>query len=163
ISNHVICPMVHRKETLGASLGSLYSHMAGMINPANGMPTNAALFPQGVDAACHPVRFDFGNFLATGPVGANFAPFVPGGNSTMQPNMRLNIEGDRLEERRQLLNQLDGIKRQLDTSGSFDAMDHIQTQAVDIILRGASDAFDLSKESDRTVARYDTAPLVRPE
>src|SRR5262249_5838409 len=28
ISNHVISPIVHRKETLGASLGTLYSHMA---------------------------------------------------------------------------------------------------------------------------------------
>src|SRR5262249_28113562 len=43
ISNHVICPIVHRKETLGASLGSLYSRLAGMTHSANGMPTNAAL------------------------------------------------------------------------------------------------------------------------
>jgi hypothetical protein len=163
ISNHLIYPIVHRKETLGASLGSLYSHMAGMINPASGMPTNAALFPKAVDARCYPVRMDFGNFLSTGPVSSAFAPFVPGGNSTLQENMRLRIDRERLNDRRQLLGQLDGIKRQIDTSGVLDSMDRIKSQAFDLILRSAADAFDLSRESARTIARYDTAPLVRPE
>src|SRR5262252_8373052 len=36
ISNHVICPIVHRKETLGANLGSLCSRLAGMTHPGNG-------------------------------------------------------------------------------------------------------------------------------
>jgi hypothetical protein len=163
ISNHVICPIVHRKETLGASLGALYSHMAGMVNPANGMPTNAALFPQSVDASCQPVRMDFGSFLATGPVSSAFAPFVPGGSSTLQQNMRLNMDRDRLDDRRRILGQIDGLKRQIDASGTMDAMDRIQAQAFDIVLRSAADAFDLSRESAKTIARYDTAGLVRPE
>jgi hypothetical protein len=163
ISNHVICPIVHKKETLGASLGALYSHMTGTINPANGMPTNAALFPQSVDASCHPVRMDFGNFLATGPLSSALAPFVPGGSSTLQQNMRLKMDRDRLDDRRQLLGQIDGIKRQIDASGTMDAMDRIQSQAFDIVLRSATDAFDLSQEPTKTIARYDTAALVRPE
>jgi hypothetical protein len=163
ISNHVICPIVHKKETLGASLGALYSRMAGMTNPANGMPTNAALFPQSVNARCQPTRMDFGNFLATGPVGSAFAPFVPGGNSTLQQNMRLKIDRGRLDDRRHLLSQLDDVKRQIDTTGTMDAMDRIESQAFDVILRGAADAFDLSRESDKIIARYDTDGLVRPE
>jgi hypothetical protein len=163
ISNHLIYPIVHPRETLGASLGALYSRMAGMTSPANGIPTNAALFPPAVDPGCHPVRMDFGNFLATGPVGSAFAPFVPGGSSTLQQNMRLNFERDRLDDRRQLLSRLDGIKRQLDTSGTLDDMNRIQSQAFEVILRGAVNAFDLSRESSKTIARYDTAGLVRPE
>jgi len=163
ISNHLIYPIVHPTETLGANLGSIYSRMAGMTHPANGMPTNAAIFPQSVDAKCYPVRFDFGNFLATGPVGAGFAPFVPGGSSTLQENMRLNIDRDQLGHRRRLLGQFDDLKRQIDLSGTMDAMDDIQTQAFDVILCGAADAFDLSRESSKTIARYDTAGLVRPE
>src|SRR5262249_55277452 len=58
--------------------------------------------------------------------------------------------------------QFDSINRQVDTSG-LDAMDRIQSQAFEIVLRGAADAFDLSRESPRTIARYDTAGLVRPE
>jgi hypothetical protein len=163
ISNHLIYPIVHPKETLGASLGALYSRMAGMTHPGNGMPTNAALFPQSVDASCHPTRMDFGSFLATGAVGSAFAPFVPGGSTTLEQNMRLKIDRGRLDERRRLLGQLDGIKRQIDTSGTRDGMHRIQSQAFDVILRGAADAFDLSRESPKTIARYDTAALVRPE
>jgi hypothetical protein len=77
--------------------------------------------------------------------------------------MRLNIARDCLDDRRQLLTQLDGIKRQIDTSGTLDAMDRIQSQAFDVILRGAAGAFDLTREDPKTIARYDTAGLVRPE
>ena len=59
VSNHVLYPIVHPKETLGASLGSLYSRMVGMTNPTNGMPTNATLFPQSVDASLRAGRKGF--------------------------------------------------------------------------------------------------------
>jgi hypothetical protein len=163
ISNHVISPIVHKKETLGANLGALFSYTAGTINPANGMPTNAALFPPCVDASCNPVRMDFGNFLSTGPLGSAFAPFVPGAGSTLQQDMRLNIDREQLDDRRRLRAQFDGLQRQLDTSGALDGMDRLESQACDLIIRGAADAFDLSRESPETIASYDTAPLVRPE
>ena len=35
-----------------------------------GMPTNAALFPQAVDDTTGPAITNFGNFAATGPLGA---------------------------------------------------------------------------------------------
>src|SRR5262249_20224796 len=134
-----------------------------MTNPGNGLPTNAALFPKSVDASCHPVRFDFGNFLATGSVGAGFAPFVPGGSSTLQDNMRLNMDRERLDQRRHLLNGLDDLKRQIDRTGIMEGMDRIQAQAFEVVLRGAANALDLSRESSKTIARYDTAALVRSE
>src|SRR5271163_1601349 len=49
ISNHLLYPIVHPKETLGGCLGSLYSRMVGTTNPTSGMPTNATVFPQSVD------------------------------------------------------------------------------------------------------------------
>jgi hypothetical protein len=163
ISNHLIYPIVHPTETLGASLGALYSRMAGMTHPVNGLPTNAALFPNSVDDRCPPTRMDFGNFLATGPVGSAFAPFVPSGTSTLQENLQLNMPRERLGERRRLMAQFDGFHRRLDALGSAEAMDRLQAQAIDVILRGAVDAFDLSRESARVIARYDTAPLLRAE
>jgi hypothetical protein len=42
-------------------------------------------------------------------------------------------------------------------------MDRIQSQAIDVILRGAADAFDLSRETPKTIARYDTTGMPRPE
>src|SRR5262249_13803577 len=96
ISNHLIYPIVHPRDTLGASLGALYSRLAARPHPVNGLPTNAALFPNPVAARCPPTRMDFGNFLATGPVGSAFAPFVPGGGSPLQQDLQLNMSRDRL-------------------------------------------------------------------
>ncbi len=45
----------------------------------------------------------------------------------------------------------------------MDGFDRTRQQASGTILRGVGDAFDLSKEDPRTIDRYDTAPLVRPE
>ncbi|MEM7386731.1 MAG: DUF1501 domain-containing protein, partial [Verrucomicrobiota bacterium] len=39
-------------------------------------------------------------------------------------------------------------------------LNRFQEQAFDVVLGGASEAFDLSDEDPRTVARYDTAPLM---
>ena len=50
-----------------------------------------------------------------------------------------------------------------DTAGSLTAMDRLNGQAFDVIFKGIVDAFDLSKEHPKTLARYDTAPLVQPD
>jgi uncharacterized protein (DUF1501 family) len=42
-------------------------------------------------------------------------------------------------------------------------MDRVREQALQTVLGGVADAFDLKQEDPRVVARYDTAPLVRPE
>jgi uncharacterized protein (DUF1501 family) len=42
-------------------------------------------------------------------------------------------------------------------------LDTQRDKAFRVILGGVADAFDLAKEDPRIVARYDTAPLVRPE
>jgi hypothetical protein len=42
----------------------------------------------------------------------------------------------------------------------METMDRYTAQAFDVILRGVADAFDLSKEDEKLIARYDTAPLV---
>src|SRR5207245_275843 len=74
----VIEPVVSR-TSFGASLGSIYAHVAGFNDPVTGMPTNAALFPRAVDPTTQPGTTSFGNFSATGPLSAACAPFVPGG------------------------------------------------------------------------------------
>ncbi len=45
----------------------------------------------------------------------------------------------------------------------LDGMDRVREQALDTVLGGVADAFKLDKEHPRVLARYDTAPLVRPE
>jgi hypothetical protein len=160
-ANHDAKPVVHR-DTLGANLGSFYSRVVGLNHPRTGLPTNVALFPKAISPKTQPPIQGLGNFLATGSLGSACAPFVPGSGGDLQRDMTLKLPRGRLDDRRLLLKQLDGLKRGLDTSGTMAAMDRLETQAFDVLLRGVAGAFDLSREDAKTVARYDTAPLVDP-
>ncbi|GIW82258.1 MAG: hypothetical protein KatS3mg105_4065 [Gemmatales bacterium] len=160
--NHDIKPIVHA-DTMNANLGSLYSRIAGVNNPVNGMPTNVALFPRAVDKDTQEANMRFGKFNATGSLGTAYAPFMPGEGGELQSDMKLKMPMERLHDRRALLRSLDRVKYAFDTSGLLEDLDRLQQQAFETILGGVADAFDLSKEDPRVVARYDTAPLVRPE
>jgi hypothetical protein len=159
--NHDIKPIVC-KQTMGANLGSLYSRVAGSNHPRTGMPTNAALFPRAVDASTQPANFGFGKFDSSGTLGAAYAPFVPGGGGNMQKDMELALKADHLDDRRNLLKGLDQIKRSIDAR-TLEGVDRFQEQAFQTILGGVARAFDLKQEDPKTVERYDTAPLVRPD
>jgi hypothetical protein len=148
------------KDTLKANLGSLYSRIAGPLRQGSAMPTNVALFPQAVDAKTGPVIKQFGDFTSSGELGATFQPFVPGASGGAQADMTLSMPMTRLDDRRALLASLDQWKRKMDGSATVGGMSEFQTQAFDVLRRGVSDAFDLSKEDPRLVARYDTAPLL---
>lgn len=161
-ANHDIKPIVG-KDSGGANLGSLYARVAGTNHPTTGMPLNAALFPRAVDAECGPAQENFGKFWSTGPLGSAYAPFVPGSGGDAQQAMRLSLARDRFDDRRNLLTNLDRIKRDLDSSDRLKGLDKFQQQAFSTILGGVAEAFDLSKEDPRTIERYDTAPLVRPD
>jgi hypothetical protein len=159
--NHDIKPVVSR-TTFGANLGSLFAHVAGFNDATTGMPTNAALFPQAVDPSTQPPNLGFGNFAATGPLSGACAPFIPGGSGTLQQDMKLKLPLDRLTDRRRLLQSLDRAHAALDTASNL-GLDSQRDKAFRIVLGSVADAFDLAKENPHTVARYDTAPLVRPE
>jgi hypothetical protein len=116
-----------------------------------------------VESRSQPAAQGLGNFLATGPLGGAYAPFAPGSGGDLRQDMRLKVPRGRLSDRRVLLARFDGLRRHLDASGDLEAMDHFTGQAFDVILRGVAGAFDLSREDPRTVARYDTAPLVAPD
>ena len=161
-ANHDIKPVVGR-DTFGANLGSLYARVAGMNHPATGMPDQRAPLPAGRrsrDAAgqCK----DFGNFPATGPLGhALMRRSCPAAAATCRRTCGSTIARDRLDDRRALLARLDGLRRAA-RSHRRHARPWTATrdQAFDVMLGGVADAFDLSKEDPKLVARYDTAPLV---
>lgn len=159
-ANHDIKPIVC-PETYRANVGSLYSRVAGTNHPRTGIPTNALLFPRAVDPERQPGTSNFGNFAATGSLGAGYAPFVPGAGGEFQTDMQLSLPRERVDDRRRLLTDLDRIRRDLDARG--EGIDRFRSQAFETILGGAAAAFDLSREDPRTIARYDTAPLVQPD
>jgi hypothetical protein len=162
--NHDIKPIVCR-DTFGANLGTLYSRVVGPNNPVNGLPTNVALFPRSVDPQAQATNgvVNYPGFLTTGPFGTAYTPFDPSSGGAVLNNMRLALPMDRLDDRRRLLNQLDRVQWQLSEDHLSEGIDRTRQQAFDIILRGVGEAFDLSREDSRVVARYDTAPLVHPD
>jgi Protein of unknown function (DUF1501) len=160
--NHDIKPIVGR-DTLRANMGSLYARIVGPIRPLTAMPTNVALFPKSVDAEAGPAISSFGNFESSGEFGTAFSPFVPGTGAGLQQDMQLNLPQSRLSDRRSLLTQLDSWKRLTDESRRVDDSRALEQLAFDALARGVADAFDLSREDPAVIARYDTAPLFRPD
>jgi uncharacterized protein (DUF1501 family) len=161
-AKHDIKPIINN-VTNKASLGAIYSRVAGATHPRTGMPTNAALYPPAVEPNSKPTTLKFGDFGSTGLLGSGCAPFAPGSGGQLQESMRLNLPKERLYDRRTLLGHLDRIHRNIDVGGTLTGMDKFQEQAFQTILGGVADAFDLSKEDPRVVARYDTSQLSRPE
>ena len=155
---HDIKPIVGA-NSLGANIGSLYARVAGMNNPVNGLPTNIALYPKAVDPEALTMIKKFGDFASPGPLGSAYAPYEAGEGGSMQRDMTLRMARDRMEDRRSLLHDLEIAKRYLGEGGGKGASG-FQAQAFEMILGGISDAFDLSEENPKTLARYDTAPLV---
>lgn len=161
--NHDIKPIVGR-DTFGANLGSIYSRIAGTNHPVTGIPTNVTLFPRAVHETTQKGTSAFGDFRATGNLGGAFAPFVPGEGGPFQEDLKLDLPLDRIADRKALLSNVDQLKRALDGQhGSGSSVESFRTQAFDMLLGGVAGAFDLSKEDAKTVARYDTEPLVDPK
>lgn len=160
-ANHDVKPIVSA-ATHEASLGAMYARVAGTTRAATGLPTSAWVNPTAIDSTERKPTLSFGKFNDPGRLGAGYAPFVPGSGGPLQQAMRLSMAPHRLHDRRELLGQLDVIKRKIDADGGLVGMDRFQEQAFDVILKGAADAFDLKNEDPRMIERYDTAPLVSP-
>jgi hypothetical protein len=86
-----------------------------------------------------------------------YSPFDPSGGGQLLANLDLSVSPQRLDDRKLLLGKLDNAKRQIDASGNIAGLDRFEQQALDMIVRGAGDAFDLTKENRGTRERYDTS------
>lgn len=154
-------------NALKATMGSLYARVAGVNHPRSGMPRNILVLPEAVS----PGLKLGGNFETSalptltdpGVLGANLRAFNPSGGGELQQNMELRIAADRLDDRRSLLARLDRIRREADESGLFEATEKYTQQAFEVITGGVAEAFDLSHENPRTIARYDTSHLFTNE
>ncbi len=161
-SRHDIKPIVS-KSSLDANLGSIFARVAGGNDPETGMPTNCALYPQAVDATTRPTTHNFGKFNSAGALGGSYAPFEPGQGGDLQQDMELNVPLKRLDDRRTLLAQLDRLRFGRDVAGVPAGGERLREQAFDTILGGVAEAFDISKEDPKTIARYDTSKISTPE
>jgi hypothetical protein len=159
---HDIKPVVGR-DTFAANLGSIYARVAGPNHPQSCLPTNVLLLPRAVDPSTGPGTTNFGRFTSTGSLGNAFAPFDPSAGGQAQNDMRLSIPMAQLDDRRRLLADLDRVAWQAAERPLVDGLDRVRAQAFETLRGSVADAFDLAREDPRVLARYDTAPLVRPE
>lgn len=171
-------PTGKRDDPRGFSMSSAYARVRGVNHPLSGLPTNVLLTAPETDEQFRTERGRVQRGAAPGSLSSVFAPFelepqfdapAPTSKSTTKrssrvddravalDNMQMHLALDRFENRRALLGQLDRYQRQLESSPDVAAADSFSQQALDIVVRGVSQAFDLSKEDPRLVAQYDTS------
>jgi len=158
---HNIRPIVG-PDTNDANIGAYYARLVGANNAATGMPSNVLLSGKAIDPQGQGPDQRFGNLKATGDLGPAAEAFAPGGGSALQNDMKLSLPDDRFLDRRQLLSSLDRLRRRIDATGMMEGVDKFREQAYDVVFKGVADAFDLSREDPKTLARYDTAQYVKP-
>lgn len=146
-----------------ACIGAAYARIAGKNHPVTGLPNSMFIIPKSIDASQKTLGEQFGKFDATGALGKAYTPFMPGGQGPLQEAMHLTMSRDRFEDRRNLLRSIDGVRRKYDTLAELEGLTGLQSQALDLVTKGVADAFDLTKEDPRTVARYDTSRFFDPK
>ena len=161
-TGHQYVPVTTARNPTEAAMGALYARVVGTNHPRTGTPLHTLVKPEAVAQDGFKIgrNFETGHLpglTQTGALGRSYQAFDPSSGGPLQRNMELAIPAERFSDRRQLLNQLDRIRRQADVSGQIDGLDKMQQQAYDVITGGAAAAFDLSQEDPRTVARYDTS------
>jgi hypothetical protein len=125
------------------SIGAVVSRMRGW---ANGMPPYVSLAGGGA-ASDRPGP----GYLGTAHRAFNAKEGTGLENLTLHKEMDL----DRLSDRRSLLNSFDTLRRDLDSKGELDGLDSFNAKAFEMISSSKTrDAFDISKESAETKAKY---------
>jgi len=162
-SGHTYQAVASGRNPTKATMGAIYSRLRGTNNALTGIPNNVLVKPEAiVDGLKLGNNFET-NALPTlvtpGDLGPSFGAFDPSGGGPLKENMQLRIPPERLGSRKNLLSGLDRLRSDVDASGLMEGADKFQQQAFDVITRGVADAFDLSQEDPKTIAKYDTSHL----
>jgi uncharacterized protein (DUF1501 family) len=122
------------------SIGSIVARVRGSNHPVTGMPTYVAInrLRSGIDGPA---------FLGTA-----CNPFDPNGQALR--NLSLAVPERRVGDRRMLLASLDRLNSDVDRSGAMEGMDRFEQQAFNLVMGGAPEAFNIKKESAKTLERY---------
>ena len=153
-------PIVSKEYSSGAQIGAHYAKVAGASHPQFGMPRNVWLHPQAVDAGATDPIMKLGKFDVTGPLGPAYEPFQPSGKSDLRRDMQLTIDPDRLGDRRTLLTSLNQFRRTVESGKVTGGLDKFQSQALETLTGGISNAFDITGEEASVIDAYDTSKLI---
>ncbi len=148
-------------------MGALVARALGSMNARTGVPINNVIVPESIqpdlklDNPTGPFTYDYvlKNYIPAGGVGSSYEAFLPAGGATLLKNLHMQLPREQFDNRRQLLGALDSLSRKLEKTNELKSLDAFQQQAYDVLLKGVADAFDISKENPKTVAKYDTSHL----
>jgi hypothetical protein len=150
-----------------ATMSAVYASLAGTMHPVNGMPRNVLVLPEavkeGLKLGSNFETSALPTLTAAGNLGSQFEAFNPVGGAQLKKSMELRLTREQFDDRKTLLANLDKLRRDVDSRGAIEREDRFHQQAFEVITRGISQAFDLSKEDSKTIERYDTSRLFRLE
>lgn len=90
-----------------------------------------------------------------GFLGVAHRPFTPNGPGLQNLRLPNGITSERMEQRKQLLEKFDDIRREIDSTGTMAGLDTFTAQAFDIVASGTvRKALDLNRESKSVRDRY---------
>jgi uncharacterized protein (DUF1501 family) len=120
--------------------GAILSRVRGASHPATGMPTY--------------VRMGGAIRSGDGPafLGQAYAPFDQDGQ--VRKSMELALPEERVQDRKSLLASLDSANRRLESADALAGMKKFEQQAFNLVLGSATEAFNIRRESDKTIRRY---------
>lgn len=120
------------------SIGSIAARVRGANHATTGIPTYVRL----------------GRIATDGPafLGPAYAPFDPSGQA--RRNMDLAVNDERMQDRRELLDGLDRLKRRAEHDALMEGLNRFEQQAFDLVLGNAAKAFDTKGEDPHMVEAY---------
>ena len=131
-------PTIEVNDNIYPSTGSIVAKVKGPNDP--GMPAYVNL----------PRMLSLGKAAY---LGASFNPFAPDNDPNLDNfqvrNLKLpgRVDASRLERRKDLLKELDGIRRDIDTKGDIRGLDTFYRDAMEMVTNTkAQQAFDVQKE-----------------
>lgn len=132
------------------SMGAWVSKLQGPVNRS--VPPHLSLFYKSGHAP-------WGDPGDGGFLGVAHSPFrLVGGKNETNKTENMVLQGitlDRLQDRGRLLQSLDALKRECDTTGAMDGLDAFSQQAMGILTSSnLAAAMDISQEDPKTVERY---------
>ncbi len=151
-------PRTNKEAEMYPAIASIIAKHHGANQP--GMPPYVGFYRS-------PSHIAFGGYLGQqyDPLQGNLASKLPiydsvGNNSGKFSSAEMfqfsrGLSFERLNDRKQLLKDLDNLRRDIDQRGTIEATDAFQQQAVELLLgQRAREAFDLSKEPIANREKY---------
>ncbi len=103
-----------------AAMSVLYSRVAGLTDKESGMPLSTIVMPRAVGKEYSKLYRAPDRVTQSGTISPVFKPFDPSAGGEIIDNMKLRIDGSRLEDRRYLLSKLDELRRAKEKSSAFE-------------------------------------------